>query len=526
MGEAGRGDAEGATGERRLIGAVRPPSAWRRLWVACVVVLLIVNGLGGVGRSLAHLDTALVLACVGAVLLALPRDRAAWASFALALVARWETYTPRVQIHAGKAYNELDAGVMIATRDLRYGEGWPALVGLAWRATGGDLDVVHHLHVLVSALTVPLLVGVVALVSRDRWAPWAAGLIAALLPASLAVAPTENRYVTVAMLQVAAVLGLLRGDRLGLWLAALAAGTVGDTRPEQLAFAGVIGAALLWRRAWAPAALLLVVGLLRVSDLATFAQEGGTLGGYQAGIWLLPDTWVGFWTAQSPALLLDPQWTPRVLLALAGLGLIGGTRRGRRAGLLLVALAVIDTMAFIQLPRPDLSRFQVAAWPWLAASAGLGVSWIASRSRALGLVALIAAVAACVRAPDPFDPPWAWQQEHMLLRESLHDVPAGAVVTVGAGWTDRGHPCAWASRRSPGLWRVSTGPTDLGDYRWVGDNDLAPDAPPVPWDRLTPVRAATFPPHRGGLTDRPDVPVKAGLYRVRPPGLDSGAGRP
>ena len=61
-----------------------------------------------------------------------------------------------------------------------------------------------------------LLVGVVALVSRDRWAPWAAGLIAALLPASLAVAPTENRYVTVAMLQVAAVLGLLRGDRRGV----------------------------------------------------------------------------------------------------------------------------------------------------------------------------------------------------------------------------------------------------------------------------------------------------------------------
>ena len=40
---AGQGDAEGEAGERRPVAPVRPPSAWRRLWVACVVVLLIVS---------------------------------------------------------------------------------------------------------------------------------------------------------------------------------------------------------------------------------------------------------------------------------------------------------------------------------------------------------------------------------------------------------------------------------------------------------------------------------------------------
>ena len=67
-------------------------------------------------------------------------------------------------------------------------------------------------------------------------------------------------------------------------------------------------------------------------------------------------------------------------------------------------------------------------------------------------------------------------------------------------------------------------------YRTVADGQVVPtycNYGPLWWLKAPPpVRAATFPPHRGGLTDRPDVPVKAGLYRVRPPGLDSGGGRP
>jgi hypothetical protein len=447
----------------------------------------------------------LVLAWVVALVVAAPRSRGAWGAAAVALVARALAYGPDVHLHAEKAYHLLDTPFRTTSADLRYGDGWPALMVLAG-AVLRHPDTVHLVNVAASVLTVPFLVAAVARVADARTAT-AAGLLLAVLPLAVASAGHEHQLIVVGLAQAAAMAGLLalpeEDGRRADALAATSLGMLAHTRPMEVGEAWLGVAWLAVQRRWAAAGAAAALVLWRTVELALFVAGGGNASGAQLDTGWSADLLRHLVGPGGRLTVLDPTVTPLgvTALALAGAALAWRTPAARG----IVALGALDLGLYVVQPlEPDRLRLQLPAQVWLAALAAVGGAALLARSRTAAVAVAVGVAASFVPAREPFEPPWAWQAEYRVVRRAIRDVPRGALVRV-----DHAGPLAdWAMRRTGARWWPGEQPAA---YRWVG---LADDlgAAPAGW---APVVVEAVPAWTEGTGPQPGhEAVVVGLWRA------------
>lgn len=466
-----------------------------------------------------HPLSVVVFGWIAVLVVAFPRDRSALGTWALALAARAAVFEPRIFMHEDKSYATFSMARGNEGPHGLYGDGYAAIMGTFWPLVGGPGDHVHAFDAVISSLLAPMAWLAAWHLTRNRAAALWAGVFAALLPWSVWMSPTETPYVAIATLQVAAVAGATGQGRANLALGALSAGLLAHVRPTEIVIAALISLALIRRRELLAASIAGALTTWRAVELVSGIRSGevATQAAHTEAffVWRQPWTWAGH---DGRIAILDPHLTPAVLVALAGLALTG-SRRKHLALPLAVVVADIALNAH-QPPGNDLLRFQLAPEGLLAVLAGAGVvalldRWPSARARAsaLGLGVLSFAWAATPLHPWP-----VWVEQHRFLVAHLHTVPDGRTVR----YCDAGDPndlfYHWINRRSDAFWKPLDGEARPGDVRFVGWGDLAPGAPPVPWDRLAPIAEIEAAPVWSGLMNLSEAPVRIGLYRVLPPG--------
>lgn len=435
------------------------------------------------------------------------------------------------------------------------GAGAAAVQGLAARLAGYAPEALFGLHAAASALTA----GVVAALARAAGAgPWGgalAGLLWALAPMAVVLAPTESEHTLTALWAALAALGGLRAAGRP-WPAALAplALAVGastllvHTRPEAIPLGLLPVAALIAagdrRRALGLGLLLALVVGARVAALPAPDPGGGPL---PLARFLAPRVWLALlrprlFAPAPPAdvahfnALLVAAWVPVLAPVLAAIGLRGGPR-GPRLLLGGWALAALLPGLVKSHPVMDGLRLQVGALVPVAALAGLGAAALAGADaaragrRAAGFALALAVLAApgllAARAVPAVTAEWR------LLRAALPALPPGAVLrytprTAHAEKT--GVLLAFLAPQATVL--PLDGPPAAGDFVWVGllcRSGWAPPGRPGP-DPCAPLRSgdcALEPVHTAAVPLRVDIdlhralaavgapdPVDLGLYRA------------
>ncbi len=510
---------------------------------------------------------AVVVPFLVLLLLAIPRDRAALGAGLVALVVRVALTRPTVLLGGDAAYERLLRARGAWDPDPYYGEAWPAIMGLAWRALGLPDHHVHAVNIGFSALTVAFVVALARRMGVDRIGATAGGLMLALHPLAVAVAGMEDVFVLVGLLQVVAFTCALgpsgtpspsspssASSASGLpravepWLAALAVGLLAHLRPEQGAFAVVPLALLARRRAWGPFALGLGLATARWAELLAAPRALGhgadllgwarwTDGGFLRAL--------GAPLPGNPVVLLDPTRSPVAFAALAIVGAVALARAARSpapptsAGpsipdrsprdrwhvaalfaALLVPLAVVVTKTT---PLADPLRFQLPTLAFAAVLAGAGLARFADRRAALvawgGGLALTT-----VLARAPLDGGWAWAEEYTFLRAHLDDAPVDTLVLYRPDQDVNHHFGTWVDAVSPGRWRpMGSAPATEGAWYWRGFADaVAATWPPMPCD-LAPIAVTEVTSRTDGWIVLPTAPVTVGFYRI---GVCDGAPAP
>lgn len=445
--------------------------------------------------------TVLAWLAAGAMAMAMaarkPRELAIPAViFALGLALRI-AFAPITTILGGDAaYERLGLAFGRGSRDHYYGDTWPSLFGLIHEivqriGVGPALpsDIVHHVNLLASAATAPLLWGLCRRAGLSAYAAAAAGFGLAVLPHAIGLARIEDHAVLVGFLQVLAGFAVLGGTRTDAALAVLSAGLLAHLRPDQLPTAGVLLLPLLARRQWVPAMLgaalvgsrlvnlpppqgggpIQFVRLLQPGDWRSMAAAWTSAGGrFTVALYalagfaavealrsLVPDSpyidrakrafpWLA--GAVSLAILVYVLGELRFLLpAATGLVVIaasfaGGPDRPRaRIVAWLSAVLAATTLLYLpkDLPAADPLRFSLPSAAWALTLAALGGerllrAWRTDRRLAVAGAVLVATIGVIgLTAPETQARPWVWEEEYRFLRD---EIPARA------GTAMRGHP--------------------------------------------------------------------------------------
>ncbi|MDP2307605.1 MAG: hypothetical protein Q8P18_16400 [Pseudomonadota bacterium] len=473
----------------------------------------------------------------------IPRDRAALGVGLLALLVRIGLSPPTVLLGGDAAYERLLRARGLWDPDPYYGETWPALMGLAWRAAGSPDHFVHAANIGFSALTVVYTVALARRVGASGIGATAAGLLLAVHPLAVAVAGMEDLFVLVGLLQVVAVMAAVgpdvrrrndasarRARPLEAWAAALAVGLLVHLRPEQAAFSLVPLAILAWRRAWSPLAVALALCFWRWAEIVgadgAIGRGAGILGWSR---WTDPDFLGSFLHVgpHHPALLLDFTRSPFAFALLAGIGALGVRRpEGHR---LLVPLAALLLPLAVVLPKTsplaDPVRFQLPGFAFAAVLAGIALAPLVearplgARPQAWRRAALLAwgggLLLTGIVARRPLDGGWAWAHEHLFLRAHLGDMPADTLVFYRPDQDPHHQFGAWVDAVSPGRWRpLGGGPIEPGAWYWRGFPDGAAGVwPPAPCV-FEPILVTTVTSLTDGWIVLPPGPLEVGFYRI------------
>jgi hypothetical protein len=449
----------------------------------------------------------IVIAWLIAVVAAWPRERIVGEVLLVSGFARLITWSPRIYMHFDKAYAHLVSARGGEHTDTRYGGTWSALMGLIWRAAGEPVDHVHTTAAVLSALTPAALAGALLWHGRSPTTARAAGLVLAIAPLPLAMAPTESHFVPVALLQVVAVMGAVGPTRRHGLLAALSIGLLAHLRPLQLLFAAVIVVVLSMRKRWE--AVTLAAALIAWRLVEIVGWSAGRRNGVPSWDTLFhgPLPWFG---EDARLLVLDPTLTPFMLTLLA-LWALWKRPDARLWGVLFL----VATLPYMSQTRiTDLVRFQLPAQTWWCALAVLGGASLSPRAqRAAGL----ALVASWWMASTPLEPHGTWVEEYTRLRQLAPTVHQGTVIRYSAAHDPGNAMFRWINQRSVAWWLPGHGSFEDGELHYIGTADLASDADALPWDRLTPVDVVTTPGVWRRIRPYPDASVPLGLYRVGEP---------
>ncbi|GDX80824.1 hypothetical protein LBMAG42_26350 [Deltaproteobacteria bacterium] len=427
-----------------------------------------------------------------------PRELAMPAAiFALALALR-VVFAPITALLGGDAaYERLGLAFGRGSLDRYYGDTWPSLFGLIHEFTqrigfGPALpsDIVHHVNLLASAATAPVLWGLCRRAGFSAYAAAAAGFGLACLPHAVTLAHIEDHAVLVGLLQVLAGFAVLGTTRADAAFAVLSAALLAHLRPDQLPAAGVLLLPLLARRQWMPFAVgALLVGsrlaylpppqgsgpiqfvrLLQPGDwrsmAAAWTGAGGrlTVGVYAVAVFGLVATlkgpsslsplttrglrWAGAVMAVT-ALVFVPGELRFVLPAAVALALIAltmqaaPTARPPRIAAWLALVLVATTALYLpkDLPAADPLRFSLPSAAWALALAAMGGetllrAWSSDRRLAAAGIALVVGIGAVGIGAPPTQPrPWVWEEEYRFLREEL-PTRAGAAMQGRPRLTD------------------------------------------------------------------------------------------
>ncbi len=444
----------------------------------------------------------------------LPRDRVAVAAGLGALAVRAALSAPTVLLGGDAAYERLLRARGLWDPDPYYGETWPALLGLAWRALGRPDHFVHAANIGFSALTVAWTVALARRAGLSGRGVAGAAVLLAAHPLAVAVAGMEDVFVLVGLLQVVAVASALGPPR-EAWLSALAIGLVAHLRPEQGAFALVPLGVLAWRRAWAPLVLALALCGWRWAEILASAGAVGTGAGILGwSRWADPRFLADLVAVgrHHPAVLLDPTRSPLALAVLVLLGALGARRDRRLAAPLAALLVPLLVVLPKTTPLADPVRFQLPGLAFAAVLAGAALAPLA-RPRLVAWGAALAASLWFARAP--LDGRWAWAHEYTFLRAHLRDMPDDALVLYRPDQDPFRQFGRWADAVSPGRWRpLGSTPVVEGALYWRGFADAAAATwPPMPC-AFEPLAVTAASSATDGWVVLPPGPLEIGLYRV------------
>lgn len=451
-----------------------------------------------------------------AALAAVPRTREAIGAFVMAVGVRVALSRTSLLLGGDAAYERLLSARGRMDPDLYYGEGWATLMGPLSAAFGDPPGLVHGVNLLLSALAVPLLVALMERLGATRAERYAAGVLLALSPLAVALAGSEVHFVFVATLQIAAVLGALRGDRLGEVLSACAIGLLFHTRPLQALFVVLPLLLLLKNKRWL--GLVLAAGLLawRGLQLASLDLQAGA----SVIDWSRYLDWRFLLRLVAPGdnaldLALNWQVTPFAIPLLAAGGVWALLRRERYQAALIPAVAGLLAMlpyAPKDIPFADPLRFQLPVQTWwiVLAGFGLGLAWT---WRPRFLVPLLGvALASLVLTGSPH-PEYAWEAEYDFLRSKTNTLEGSDVVHMNAEQDPHGHMQRYLSLTRPPTF--DSGRPKEGEYVYKGTADRHPGASwPFADCMVEAVAVENVPPHTDGWVDLGADTIELGLYRV------------
>lgn len=413
----------------------------------------------------------------------LPRDRAGLTMLVVSLFTHWVTYGPRVQMHDLTPYQEILGANGMLSPDMNYGEGRVALMQWPLALMGFPIDGTHWVDSVISALAVPHLFALMRHLYDERVALVSA-LLLATAPLPLAIAPTESAFVALATMEVLALHGLCRKGWQGDAMIVLGAGFVTHLRPLEGLFGAAMVAVAAYAGRWRAAVGVAGMVLWR---LVTFYKYGVTHNGYPLDQWNHVDfEWWQLFGVGGWIVVLNPVRTPAVLALLAAVGLVVGWRGARTPTVGIAALVFFSVLVYVNLGIPsDAFRYQSPVQVWWCALAGIGLVAVSSRPACLGLMLALAAPSYWV-ARHPY-PPFPWQIEHALLRQTLATLPPGTTVAYDASVDAQRYQARWIDLYA-GVKFVPIEDADPSVHlRWVGlaDHVHAVKPPPTGHPLLT-----------------------------------------
>ena len=451
-----------------------------------------------------------------AALVALPRTREAIGAFIMALGVRVALSRTSLLLGGDAAYERLLSARGRFDPDLYYGEAWAAVMGPLSAAFGDPPGLVHGMNVFFSALAVPLLVALMARLGATRAERYAAGVLLALSPLAVSLAGSEVHFVLVATLQISAVLGAVRNDRLGELLAACSIGLLVHLRPLQGVFVLLPLILLLKDRRWLGLGLGLALVGWRAQQLLSL--PGGTgegvidFGRYLELGFLLRMVAPG---PEAVDLALNWEVTPFAIPLLAAGGLWATLRRDRwQAALVPSCAGLLALLPYApkELPWSDPLRFQLPVQTWWIALAGfgLGLAWTWA-PRYLGPVLVVVGVSIVV-AGSPH-PQWAWESEYVFLRRESSHLDEGTRIFMNPEQDPHGHMRRFLTLTRPP--EFLAGRPEPGDLVYKGTAERHPGASwPYADCSVEPVAIEMVPPHTDGWVDLGSDLLELGLYRV------------
>ena len=396
-----------------------------------------------------------VLAWTIALLLALPREREAVGAFVMALGVRVALSPRTVLLGGDAAFERLVSARGHLPLDPYYGDAWPALMGPLNAAAGAPPGLVNGIDLLLSALTVPLVVALVKELGGTRPERYAAGVLLALSPLAVALAGTETHFVWVACLQVAALYGAVREDRVGEVLAWTSIGLLAHLRPLQAVFCLLPLGLLVWKRRWLALALASALVGWRASQILGLPAGSGE-GIVQYGRYLEPGFLIRMVAPGERAADLALNWwvTPFVVPLLACGGLFATLQRSRyRIALIPSAAGMLALLPYAPKldPLADPLRFQLPVQTWWIVLAGLGLGLVWTwRLRWLAPVLFLTGLAIIV-AEQPH-PEWAWQAEYRFMLGHGRNLDEGTRVVMNDGQDPHGHVRDWLDWNTSATW--------------------------------------------------------------------------
>lgn len=449
---------------------------------------------------------AVALAWLVALAFAFPRGRAAFGWLVAALAVRLAAPSPSILMGVAYPYERMLVYAGLKPYSALYGAGWPALMDLLRPVFGASPERLHLVHLAASTLTVPLVGATAMRLAGSRAAGHAAAAIACLLPHAVHLAWTEEAFVVAALLQAAALAGLVRPDARGVTLAATSAALLAHVRPDQIPVAvGIVGLLGL-SRAWVPAtAAALVIGarLLTLPHAEPPYPLDAFLGALARPIG--PGT---------STLLLDPGVTPFWLVPAAVVGALAGPRAARTVVLPVALAAWVPYWGYGR--HTDLLRFHLPATVAFTVLGALGVVTILGRLRTpvarMGLAAV--GLAGLLVAARPGGGPMVHAVEYDLLRRHACALGPGTRVRYDPAEDPQGGASRWLDAVCGVRLVPLDGPPSPGSWLWIGRAHRTPGAAPPPDCTGETVFDTTTPPYNGGLHPLGEAPVRIALLRV------------
>lgn len=460
-----------------------------------------------------------VLAWLVGLVLCLPRDRETLGAFVMALGVRVALSPRTVLLGGDAAFERLVAARGHLPLDPYYGDAWSALMGPLNAVSGAPPGLVHGVDMMLSALAVPLVVALVGHLGGTRPERYAAGLLLALSPLAVKLAGTESHFVWVATLQIAALVGALRQDRLGELLAWSSIGLLAHLRPLQAVFCLLPLALLLWRRRWLGLGLALALVGWRTSQILALPAGSGE-GIVQYGRYLDPNFLLRLIAPgrDGADLALNPWVTPFMVPILACGGLWATLRRERYQAALIPSIAgMLSLLPYAPKLEPfaDPLRFQLPVQTWWIVLAGLGLGLVWTwRVHLLGAVLFLTG-AAWIVAQEPH-PEWVWQAEYPFLLGQGRQLEAETRVFMNAEQDPHGHMRDWLDWNTDAVWiGADEALPVVGDVVYKGSADRHPGASwPYEDCRTESIVARQVASVTDGWVDLGADSVTLGFYRV------------